>query len=99
MKNYTPLFPNFHIKTFRKKPRSAQQILAEKVEQLKGKSPGQPGVCFGKFVPKQYLNPAKSGALSRRRRFSKEKRYESAPNQFQGKCTSLTAVGAPSEPV
>ncbi len=72
MKNYTPIFPNFHLKTLRRKPRSAHQILAKKVEQLKEKSLSQLGTCFGKFIPNQYLRSAKSGALSRKRFFSKE---------------------------
>jgi len=75
MKNYTPLFPNFHLKTLRRKPRSARQILVEKVEQLKHKSLSQLGACFGKFIPNQYLLPAKSGALSRQRLFSKENTF------------------------
>ncbi|MDH3976087.1 MAG: IS4 family transposase [Deltaproteobacteria bacterium] len=75
MKNHTPLFPNFHFQTLRRKPRSAQQILAEKVAQLKEKSLSQLGECFGKFVPKKYLNPTKSGALSRRRWFSRENTF------------------------
>lgn len=75
MQNLTPLFPNFHLQTLRRKPRSAQKILAEKVEQLKQKSFSQLGECFGKFIPNQYLRPAESGALSRCRFFSKENTF------------------------
>jgi len=75
MQNQTPLFPNFHLQTLRRKPRSAQQILADKVAQLKQKSLSQLGECFGKYIPGHYLLPATSGALSRRRLFSKENTF------------------------
>ena len=71
MKNFTPLFPNFHLQTLRRKPRSAQQILAAKLAQLKQKSFSQLGECLGKFIPTEHLHPTPSGPLSRRRFFSK----------------------------
>jgi len=46
MQNPTPLFPEFHLQTLRRKPRSAQQVFAEKLEQLKQKSFSQLGECF-----------------------------------------------------
>lgn len=75
MPNTTPLFPDFHLQTLRRKPRSARQLLAEKLNELKQKSFSQLGECFGRFIPNQYLLPAEGGALSRRRLFSKENTF------------------------
>ena len=75
MQNPTPLFPNFHLPTLRRKPRSAQQLLAEKMEQVRQKSFSQLGECFAQFIPNQHLHPTKSGVLSRRRFFSKENTF------------------------
>lgn len=75
MQNNSPLFPGFHLQTLRRTPRSAQQILAGQMEQLKQKSLSQLGECFGKFIPHQHLRPAESGVLSRRRFFSKENTF------------------------
>ena len=75
MQNTTPFFPGFHLQTLRKTPRSARQILAEKAEQLKKKSFSQLSECFGKFIPRQHLQPAASGVQSRRRIFSKENTF------------------------
>ena len=71
----TLYLPGFHLATLRRKPRSAQQILAKKLSELKQKTFTQLGECFGQFIPKQYLHPAESGALSRRRLFSKENTF------------------------
>ena len=75
MQNPTPLFPGFHLQTLRRKPRSARQILTEKMAELKQKTFSQLSECFGKFIPAHYLRPAQSGALSRRRLFSKENTF------------------------
>ena len=75
MQNTTPLFPDFHLQSLRRKPRSARQLLAEKLIELKQKSFSQLGECFGRFIPNQYLLPAEGGALSRRRLFSKENTF------------------------
>jgi len=75
MQKPTPLFPEFHLQTLRRKPRSAQQVFAEKLEQLKQKSFSQLGECFGKFIPNHCLRPMQSGALSRQRFFSKENTF------------------------
>ncbi len=75
MKNKTLYLPGFHLSTLRRKPRSANQVLAEKLEQLKKKSFSRLGECFSDFIPKQYLQPTGSGALSRRRFFSKENTF------------------------
>jgi hypothetical protein len=67
-----PYLPGLHLPISRRKARSSQQILADEVEQLKLKSFSQLGECFSRFIPKKYLHPTESGALSRRRVFSKE---------------------------
>jgi len=72
MKNIPLYLPGFNWPKLRRKPRTAQQIMAEKVRQLKQKSFSQLGECLGKFIPAQFLCPASSGALSRRRIYSKE---------------------------
>jgi len=72
MQNTTPMFPGFHLPTLRRKPRSAQQILVQKLAAIKHKSLSQLGDCLGKFIPTDYLLPSQTGSLSRRRLFSKE---------------------------
>jgi len=75
MKNPTPLFPGFHLPTLRRTPRSAQQIFADKMNQIKQKSFEQLSECLGKFIPTQYLHPPESGPSSRRRFYSKENTF------------------------
>ena len=75
MKNTTPMFPGFHLQTLRRKPRSAQQKLAEKIALLKQKSFKQIGEVFEKFIPSSLLKPEQAGAMSRRRLFSKENTF------------------------
>ena len=75
MQNTTPLFPGFHLQTLRRKPRSDSQILADEIKRIKQKTFSQLGDCFGKFIPNHYLRPTESGALSRRRIFSKENTF------------------------
>ncbi|MFT7222633.1 MAG: hypothetical protein ACI82Z_000156 [Cellvibrionaceae bacterium] len=75
MENKTLYLPGFHLSTLRRKPRSASQVLADKLEQLKQNSLGQLGECFSGFIPKRFLQPARSGALSRQRFFSKENTF------------------------
>ena len=75
MKNTTPTFPGFHLQTLRRKPRSAQQNLAEKMTLLKQKSFKQIGEVFEKFIPSELLKPEQTGAMSRRRIFSKENTF------------------------
>ncbi len=67
MKNTTPMFPGFHLQTLRRKPRSAQQKLAEKMALLQQKSFKQIGEVFEKFIPCSILKPEQAGAMSRRR--------------------------------
>ena len=75
MKNPTPMFPGFHLKTLRRKPRSAQQLMAEKIDQLKQKSISQLGQCFGKYISIQQLRPMPTGISSRQRIFSQENTF------------------------
>jgi hypothetical protein len=75
MKNTTPMFPGFHLQTLRRKPRSAQQMLAEKMALLKQKSFKQIGEVFENFIPVSLLKPEQTGAMSRRRIFSKENTF------------------------
>jgi hypothetical protein len=69
------MFPGFHLPTLRRKPRSAQQKLAEKLALLQQKSFKQIGELFDKFIPRALLQPEKEGAMSRRRLFSKENTF------------------------
>lgn len=69
------MLPGFHLQTLRRKPRSPQQQLAEKLEQLRQKSFKQLGEVFDRFIPKALLQPEKEGAMSRRRLFSKENTF------------------------
>jgi len=71
----TPLFPGFHLQILRRKPRSAQQKLAEKTALLQQKSFKQIGEVFEKFIPHTLLKPELSGGMSRRRLFSKENTF------------------------
>ena len=68
-----PMLPGFYLPLRGRKPRSAQQILAEKIVSLKQKSFKQIGEIFEQFIPNGLLEPEKSGSMSRRRLFSKEK--------------------------
>jgi len=69
------LFLPFQLPRARRKVRTAQQILADEIERLKQKSFSQLGECLGKFIPSRYLDPESSGALSRRRIYSKENTF------------------------
>jgi len=75
MKNKTLYLPRFHLETLRRTPRAAGQILADKAAEIKQKSFSQLSECFAQFIPRQHLQPAQSGALSRRRFFSKENTF------------------------
>jgi hypothetical protein len=69
------MFPGFHLQTLRRKPRSPQQKLAEKLALVQQKSFKQIGEIFEKFIPRTLLKPEKDGAMSRRRLFSKENTF------------------------
>jgi hypothetical protein len=78
MKNtayFTPLFPDFHRQIRCRKPRAAQQKLAEKLALLQQKSFKQIGEVFEKFIPRDLLRQESSGVMSRRRLFSKENTF------------------------
>lgn len=75
MKNMTLYLPGFQIESLRRKPQTAQQILAKKLAELKQKTFSQLSECFGEFIPKHCLRPSKSGSLSRQRLFSKENTF------------------------
>ncbi len=70
-----PLLPGFQSHTLRRKPRSAQQKLAEKIALLKLKSFKQIGEVFEKFIPRTLLKQEQDGVMSRRRIFSKENTF------------------------
>jgi len=84
MQNTTFLFPGFHLPTLRRTPRSASQKLSDEIAKLKQKWFSQPGECFRHFIPNQYLRPSESGALSRRRFFSKENTFWALFSQVLG---------------
>jgi DDE family transposase len=75
MKNTTPMLPGFHLQTLRRKPQSAQQILAKEIALLKQKSFKQIGEFFENFIPRSLLKPEPAGKMSRRRLFSKENTF------------------------
>jgi hypothetical protein len=75
MKNPTLLLPGFHLQTLRRRPRSAQQILADERERIQKKSLSQLGKCFGKFISSTHLAPTRFGPSSRQRILSKENTF------------------------
>ena len=75
MKNTTPMFPEFHLQSLRRKPQSAQQKLAKEMALLKQKSFKQVGEFFENFIPRSLLKPEQTGMMSRRRLFSKENTF------------------------
>jgi hypothetical protein len=64
MKNMTLYLPGFHLASLRRKPQSAQQMMAKKLAELKQKTFSQLSECFGQFIPKHCLRRSESGALS-----------------------------------
>jgi len=75
MKNPTLLLPGFHLPTLCRKPRSAQQKLADELNRVKQKSFSQLGEFFNKYIPVHTLKPEASGKSSRIRLFSKENTF------------------------
>ena len=69
------MLPGFYLPRRGRKPRSAQQMFADKIASLRRKSFKQIGALFGQFIPEQYLNPELSGVMSRRSIFSKENTF------------------------
>lgn len=80
--NIAPFLPGLHLPKSRRKARSAKGIFADKLKHAKQKSFSQLGECFGRFIPGHFLQPAESGALSRRRLFSKENTFWSFFSQI-----------------
>ena len=78
-----PMLPGFQSHTLRRKPRSAQQKLAEKIALLKLKSFKQIGEVFEKFIPRTLLKQEQDGVMSRRRIFSKENTFWAFFSQVQ----------------
>lgn len=94
MKDTTPLFPEFHLETLRRKPRSSPQKLADEMTVLRQKSFSQLGECFGRFIPVEYLRPTQGGAHSRRRLFSRENTFWAFLSQVldpDGGCREVVA--------
>src|SRR5664279_5872133 len=91
MRNTTPILPGFHMQTLRRKLRSEQQKLAEKMALLKQKSFKQIGEVFEKFIPHTLLRPERDGAMSRRRLFSKENTFWAFFSQVSVSYTHLRA--------
>lgn len=75
MQNNTPLFPNIHLPTLRRKPRSAQQRLRDEYDKLRAKSFDQLGAAFTRFIDESHLKPARNGPQSRHRIFSKKNTF------------------------
>jgi hypothetical protein len=73
--NPTPMLPGFYLPLRGRKPRSAQQVFADKIASFKQKSFKQIGEIFGRFIPGNYLKPELSGIMSRRSIFSKENTF------------------------
>ncbi len=69
------MLPGFYMPLRGRKPRSAQQVFADKIATLKRKSFKQIGEVFDRFIPGEYLKPALSGEMSRRSIFSKENTF------------------------
>lgn len=70
-----PMLPGFHMPRRGRKPRSAQQVFADKIAFFKQKSFKQIGEIFDRFIPGEYLKPEQSGVMSRRSIFSKENTF------------------------
>ena len=73
--NPTPMLPGFYLPLRGRKPRSAQQVFADKIASFKQKSFKQIGEVLGRFIPGDYLKPELSGIMSRRSIFSKENTF------------------------
>lgn len=74
-RNPPPMLPGFYMPLRGRKPRSAQQLFADKVAALKQRSFKQIGKIFDRFIPGEYLKPELSGDMSRRSIFSKENTF------------------------
>ncbi len=69
------MLPGFYLPRRGRKPRSIQQVLADKIAFLQQKTFKQIGEIFGCFIPGDYLKPESSGSMSRRTFYSKENTF------------------------
>lgn len=94
MQKTTPIFPDFHLKTLRRKPRSAQLKLAEEIRLLKEKSFCHLGEAFARVIPASLLRQNNKGKNSRVRIFSKENTFWAFFSQIldaDGGCSEVIA--------
>ena len=70
MQNTTPIFPGFHLPTLRRKGRTPQQKLADKLAQIQSKSLTQLDEVLGRFIPSSAIRASESGTFSRHRLYS-----------------------------
>ena len=73
--NTTPFFPDFHLPTLRRSPRSAQQKRREELEDLSRKRLDHLAKLFKGFIPSEKLSPCQNGAGSRERLYSKSNTF------------------------
>jgi len=69
------MLPGFYRRPLGRKPRSPQQVFAEKIALLRQKSFKQIGELFTSFIPRDPLKPEPSGKMSRQRLFTKENTF------------------------
>ena len=69
------ILPGFYLPRRGRKPLTVQQKFSKKINLLKQKSFKQIGELFENFIPRRLLKPEQSGAMSRRRLFSKENTF------------------------
>ena len=70
MKKPTPMFPEFHLQTLRRKRRSPQQKLADHLAKIEAKNLFELEHYLGGFIPSKKLTPASQGHHSRQRTFT-----------------------------
>lgn len=75
MKNTTLLLPGFHLPTLRRKPKTEQQKLLDKISLLKQKSFSQLGEFLNPCIPSHLFKSSSKGAWSRYRFFNKENTF------------------------
>ena len=75
LSNPTQMLPGFYMPLRGRRPRSAQQVFADKIASFKRKSFKQIGEIFGQYIPAEYLKPEQAGIMSRRSIYSKENTF------------------------
>jgi len=73
--NTTPLFPDFHLSTLRRSPRSAQQKRREELDKLSRKRLDHLANLFKEFIPSDALFPKPNGEGSRERHYSQSNTF------------------------